>query len=57
MPEFNSSLDISSTNLVIKKYINIGIAVDTPTGLVVPVISKADQKSISDLSKNWLTLE
>ncbi len=50
MPEFNSSLDSSSTNLVIKKYINIGIAVDTPTGLVVPVISSADQKSISDLS-------
>ena len=50
MPEFNSSLDISSTNLVIKKYINIGIAVDTPTGLVVPVISNTDQKSISDLS-------
>ena len=50
IPEFNSSLDSSSTNLVIKKYINIGIAVDTPTGLVVPVISNADQKSISDLS-------
>ena len=50
MPEFNSSLDSSSTNLVIKKYINIGIAVDTPTGLVVPVILNADQKSISDLS-------
>ena len=50
MPEFNSSIDSSSTNLVIKKYINIGIAVDTPTGLVVPVILNADQKSISDLS-------
>ena len=50
MPQFNSSLDSTSTNLVIKKYINIGIAVDTPTGLVVPVISNADQKSISDLS-------
>ena len=50
MPEFNSSLDSLSTNLVIKKYINIGIAVDTPTGLVVPVISNADQKSILDLS-------
>ena len=50
MPEFNSSLDSSSTNLVIKKYINIGIAVDTPTGLVVPVISNADKKPISDLS-------
>ena len=50
MPEFNSSLDSSSTNLVIKKYINVGIAVDTPTGLVVPVIMNADQKSIPDLS-------
>lgn len=50
MPEFNSSLDSSSTNLVIKKYINVGIAVDTPTGLVVPVILNADQKSIPDLS-------
>ena len=50
MPEFNSSLDSSSTNLVIKKYINVGIAVDTPTGLVVPVIMNVDQKSIPDLS-------
>ncbi len=50
MPEFNSSLDSSSTNLVIKKYINVGIAVDTPAGLVVPVIMNVDQKSIPDLS-------
>ena len=50
MPEFNSSLDSSSTNLVIKKYINVGIAVDTPTGLVVPVIMNVDQKPIPDLS-------
>ena len=56
MPEFNSSLDSSSTNLVIKKYINVGIAVDTPTGLVVPVIMNADQKSIPDLSTELIDI-
>ncbi len=45
-PVFNSSLDHTGENLVIKDYINLGIAVDTPTGLVVPVIKNANKKSI-----------
>ena len=43
-PEFNSSLDPSGENLIVKKYCNIGVAVDTPQGLVVPVLRDADQK-------------
>ena len=50
MPEFNSSMNHSAETLIIKKYFNIGIAVDTPTGLVVPVIQNVDQKSIDELS-------
>ena len=41
---FNSSLDPSGANLVMKKYVHIGFAADTPNGLVVPVIHDADQK-------------
>jgi pyruvate dehydrogenase E2 component (dihydrolipoamide acetyltransferase) len=55
-PIFNSSLDHESENLVIKNYFNIGIAVDTPTGLIVPVIKNADKKSILNLSKNLMDL-
>ena len=50
MPDFNSSMNHSAETLIIKKYFNIGIAVDTPTGLVVPVIRNVDQKSIDELS-------
>jgi pyruvate dehydrogenase E2 component (dihydrolipoamide acetyltransferase) len=49
-PTFNSSLDQNSENLILKKYINIGIAVDTPNGLVVPVIKDVDKKSIKEIS-------
>ena len=49
-PRFNSSLDNSGETLILKKYINIGIAVDTPNGLVVPVITDADTKSVVDLA-------
>ncbi len=49
-PRFNSSLDASGENLIMKKYINIGIAVNTPDGLVVPVINDADKKSLIELS-------
>jgi pyruvate dehydrogenase E2 component (dihydrolipoamide acetyltransferase) len=42
-PRFNSSLDASGENLVLKKYLNIGFAADTPNGLVVPVIANADR--------------
>jgi len=49
-PAFNSSLDGSGENLILKRYINIGIAVDTPNGLVVPVIREVDRKTIFELS-------
>ncbi|GMQ97360.1 MAG: dihydrolipoyllysine-residue acetyltransferase [Gammaproteobacteria bacterium] len=45
-PRFNSSLDASGENLILKHYIHIGIAVDTPGGLVVPVVKNADCKSL-----------
>ncbi|HEY5775097.1 MAG TPA: dihydrolipoyllysine-residue acetyltransferase [Xanthomonadales bacterium] len=49
-PAFNASLDITRENLVLKKYFHIGIAVDTPDGLVVPVIRDCDQKDIFQLA-------
>ena len=49
-PRLNSALDESGENLIIKKYFNLGIAMDTPNGLVVPVIRDVDQKSLSDLA-------
>ena len=55
-PRFNSSLDHLSENLVLKNYYNIGIAVDTPTGLVVPVIKNADNKSILGLSEELMDI-
>ena len=56
MPQFNSSLDGSNENIVLKKYINIGVAVDTPNGLVVPVIKNANEKSIKELARELTTL-
>ena len=50
LPRFNSSLSPDGKALILKKYYNIGIAVDTPNGLVVPVIRDVDQKGIYDLS-------
>ncbi len=50
-PQFNSSLSPDGKTLYLKKYFNIGIAVDTPNGLVVPVIRDVDQKSLLTLSK------
>ena len=49
-PRFNSSLDAGGENLVFKKYFNVGIAVDTPDGLVVPVVQNVDRKSLVDLA-------
>ncbi len=49
-PRFNSSLDASGENLIYKKYYNVGIAVDTPDGLVVPVIRDADKKSLVEIA-------
>ena len=55
-PSFNSSLDHRGENLVIKNYYNLGIAVDTPSGLIVPVIKNADKKSITTLSKELMDI-
>ncbi|MEZ5583400.1 MAG: dihydrolipoyllysine-residue acetyltransferase [Candidatus Competibacteraceae bacterium] len=49
-PTFNSSLDPGGESLILKHYIHIGVAVDTPDGLVVPVIQDVDQKSVYALS-------
>ena len=50
-PAVNSSLDVGSSELVLKKYYNIGVAVDTPEGLIVPVIKEVDCKGILDLAR------
>jgi pyruvate dehydrogenase E2 component (dihydrolipoamide acetyltransferase) len=50
-PLFNASLDRTGENLVIKKYYNIGVAVDTPDGLVVPVVRDADRKGVFDVAR------
>jgi pyruvate dehydrogenase E2 component (dihydrolipoamide acetyltransferase) len=49
-PDFNASLDAGGENLIMKKYFHIGIAVDTPNGLVVPVVRDVDQKGLFDLA-------
>jgi len=51
MPRFNSSLSEDGQKLTLKKYINIGVAVDTPNGLVVPVFKDVNKKSITELSR------
>jgi len=50
-PQFNSSLDSAGENLILKNYYHIGVAVDTPDGLVVPVIRDVDKKGMTDLAK------
>lgn len=55
-PQFNASLDASGENLIYKKYINIGIAVETPNGLVVPVLKEVDRLSVSDIAKDMASL-
>ena len=50
-PEFNASLAPDKENLILKRYYNIGVAVDTPDGLVVPVIREVDRKGILELSQ------
>jgi pyruvate dehydrogenase E2 component (dihydrolipoamide acetyltransferase) len=55
-PQFNSSLDQTGENLIYKQYCHIGIAVETPNGLVVPVIQNANQLSVGDISKEMARL-
>jgi pyruvate dehydrogenase E2 component (dihydrolipoamide acetyltransferase) len=50
-PEFNASLDASGENLVLKKYFHIGVAVDTPDGLMVPVLRDADKKGLVQIAR------
>ena len=50
-PDFNSSLDQAGENLIVKKYYHIGVAVDTPDGLVVPVIRDADGKGVFEVAR------
>src|SRR3990167_9196913 len=55
-PQFNSSLDATGENLIYKKYFNIGIAVETPNGLVVPVIKGVDKLSVSEIAREMARL-
>lgn len=49
-PAFNASIDMANNRLILKKYVHIGLAVDTPRGLLVPVVRNADHKSILELA-------
>jgi pyruvate dehydrogenase E2 component (dihydrolipoamide acetyltransferase) len=51
-PIFNSSFDSERNDIIMKNYFNIGVAVDTPSGLIVPVLKGVDQMSIFDIGKN-----
>ncbi len=51
-PHFNSSLDLAAKELILKQYMHIGVAVDTPNGLMVPVIQDADQKGIVAIAED-----
>ncbi|MBZ9715965.1 dihydrolipoyllysine-residue acetyltransferase [Deinococcus multiflagellatus] len=48
-PKFGASLDLENNQIIFKDYVNIGVAVDTPVGLLVPVVKDADRKSITEL--------
>jgi pyruvate dehydrogenase E2 component (dihydrolipoamide acetyltransferase) len=49
-PQFNASLDPQSNEIIHKKYVNVGVAVDTDRGLLVPVVRNADRKNITDIA-------
>ena len=55
-PQFNASLDASGENLVLKKYVHIGFAADTPNGLVVPVIRDVDKKGVVQIAQETAEL-
>ncbi|MBY6187773.1 pyruvate dehydrogenase complex dihydrolipoyllysine-residue acetyltransferase [Marinobacter hydrocarbonoclasticus] len=56
LPQFNSSLSEDGESVVLKKYIHIGVAVDTPNGLVVPVVRDVNKKGIYELSEELLAI-
>lgn len=55
-PEMNASFDEDSGELILKHYYHIGIAVDTPEGLIVPVLKDADTKSVTDIARELASL-
>jgi pyruvate dehydrogenase E2 component (dihydrolipoamide acetyltransferase) len=55
-PQFNVSIDMAAGEIIVKKYVNIGVAVDTDRGLLVPVVRDADQKSLIQVSKEVAAL-
>ncbi len=56
LPQFNVALDMDAGEIIQKDYVNIGMAVDTPAGLMVPVIKDADKKSIYDIARETIVL-
>jgi pyruvate dehydrogenase E2 component (dihydrolipoamide acetyltransferase) len=55
-PQFNASIDVAAGEIVLKKYVNVGVAVDTDRGLLVPVIRSADTKNLLQLSVELVQL-
>lgn len=55
-PKVNSSIDMENGELILKKFYNIGVAVDTPNGLVVPVIKNCDQKNVLEVAEDLTEL-
>jgi pyruvate dehydrogenase E2 component (dihydrolipoamide acetyltransferase) len=55
-PQFNVSIDMAAGEIIVKKYVNIGVAVDTDRGLLVPVVRGADQKSLIQVSREVAAL-
>jgi pyruvate dehydrogenase E2 component (dihydrolipoamide acetyltransferase) len=55
-PRFNSSLDAEGANLIVRKYVHLGFAADTPNGLVVPVLRDADRKDVYELARHSAAL-
>ena len=55
-PQFNASLDPASATLTLKKYVHVGVAVDTPGGLLVPVIRDCDRKSVTQIAEEIVAL-
>jgi pyruvate dehydrogenase E2 component (dihydrolipoamide acetyltransferase) len=49
-PQFNASIDLGNDEIILKKYVNVGVAVDTDRGLLVPVVKDADKKNVVQLS-------
>jgi pyruvate dehydrogenase E2 component (dihydrolipoamide acetyltransferase) len=55
-PRFNASLDLEGEQLILKQYYNIGVAVDTPNGLMVPVIHHVDRKGVYELAEELMEI-